>query len=542
MVTVEVLAVIYTDAMQLAERHCTQMLAVLNVIGSRGIRVDPVRFQQFKDAMQQRLEEIQRSLDANDALSGVRKWRPPQGYKRAPTRKCDECGGKGRLDDGFGAYEPCPPCGSSGKIANTAGMQLVAFDNGPRQKDCSWCAGDEDGLDCVCTTVERWARPVPFNPGSTDQVKAYMRSRGHAVPKTRRGGETSDTNSLLLHWRRYGDPLYKEFVDYRKVAKLLSTYAAWPLTERDGVQWATTKFTLRPITSRLSSTGPNIQNIPKKSRPEYTVTVGGERMTYANSFRRCLVASPGCKLLRADLASAEAVIFAWLCGDPLMMRLATLGMHNFAMSKKLGIAVDLNEPNDTLRQRFGELRSRHKDLYNTVKTCVYGSLYLAGPRTLFEKNPEDFGSMREAKQFQAVVFDAIPQIRVYQQGIVQKRFKYGQDGRNWGWHGNRLYNPFGHSCEFWDMKGQDGPAACAFLPQSIIGCIMKESMLDLWNESDIARDYMRWQIHDELVFDVPVEWTLNLKESVQYFMGRAWPQLGGLRIGVDVKITEDFSQ
>src|SRR5207245_2423047 len=141
-------------------------------------------------------------------------------------------------------------------------------------------------------------------------------------------------------------------------------------------------------------------------------------------------------------------------------------------------------------------------------------------RTLFEKNPEDFGSQREAKDFQRTVFDAIPQIKIFQEGICKKRFVYGAQGRNWGWSGNRLYNPFGYSKEFWDMSGGDGPAACAFLPQSIIACIIKESMLDLW-EHQIARNTMVSQCHDELIFDVPVGSVEPLKELVTRYMGQS---------------------
>ena len=87
--------------------------------------------------------------------------------------------------------------------------------------------------------------------------------------------------------------------------------------------------------------------------------------------------------------------------------------------------------------------------------------------------------------------------------------------------------------------GKDGPASCAMLPQSTIACVMKEAMLDLW-ASPIA-PYMTWQIHDELVFDTPVEHVELVKRLTLENMGRSWPQLRGLSIPVEIKVSEDMS-
>jgi hypothetical protein len=214
------------------------------------------------------------------------------------------------------------------------------------------------------------------------------------------------------------------------------------------------------------------------------------------------------------------------------------------------VVVDLNLPDSELTKLFDDQKAKYPELYNVVKTTVYGSFYLAGPRTLFEKNPEDFESQLDARKFQALVFGAIPQIKTWQQGVVQKKYTYGSQGRNWGWSGNRLYNPFGYSIELWDLASE-GPQACAFLPQSTIGSAAKESMLQLWDTW--LQPYMILQIHDELVFDVPELPTLatpsgpvlppfvGAKTNIEHVMGQPWPQLRGLRIPVETKISEDMS-
>lgn len=216
---------------------------------------------------------------------------------------------------------------------------------------------------------------------------------------------------------------------------------------------------------------PNLQTIPKKGR-------------LAKPFRECLVASPGCMLVEADLGSAEAVMLGWFSGDPVLARVSRLGFHKYLMAKKLGRIVDLNRPDSELSALFDEVKASEPGLYDPMKVAVYASFYLAGASTVFKNNTEVFASEREVKGIQQFMFKELPGINIYQQGVVKQKFKWNSQTR-WGWSGNRLINPFGYSAEYWDMAGGDAPAACAFLPQSTIGSLMKEAMIQLWSEEDL---------------------------------------------------------
>jgi hypothetical protein len=293
--------------------------------------------------------------------------------------------------------------------------------------------------------------------------------------------------------------------------------------------------------------GANLQNIPKRG-------------PLAKPFRKCLVARPGHKLVEGDLVSAEAVIIGWLSGDPVLQRIAPLGMHKFAMASYLKVPVDLNWTDEKLAELFNELKAKEPSLYDTIKTTVYGSFYLAGPRTIFERNPEEFSGQSEAKKFQQIVFDALPQIRVWQRKIVNREYKYGVGGRNWGWSGNRLINPFGYSIEYWDPQ-DDGPASCAFLPQSTIGSIMKETLLQFKHKKMETWNWLIMQVHDAWVSDCPVEphdYSLcglcrdagvsgvvegrlaATAKEMEEAMGQKWPQLNGLAIPVEIAVKDSL--
>ncbi len=270
--------------------------------------------------------------------------------------------------------------------------------------------------------------------------------------------------------------------------------------------------------------------------------------TLTRLFRSCLVARPGHKLVRADHGAAEAVLTGWFAGDPEYIRLCKLGIHSYTMARHRGIPIDLTRPDAEIIAQLEQVKKLDKMQYRRFKTVRYGSTYLAGPRKVFEQNPEDLSSTREAKELQKFVIGLHPLIQRFQQGILQQTIRWTPEHR-WGWRGNDLVNPFGYLKSYWDMKGGDGPAAVAGLVQSTEACIMKECMLELMRRNKIgdrdyryySGEYLIWQIHDELVCDVPISYVDVVKQELITVMGQPWPQLGGLAIPVDVKVSESLA-
>lgn len=102
----------------------------------------------------------------------------------------------------------------------------------------------------VGASVERWCRLQPFKP-SSQQLMAYMRSRGHKVPKI--PGEDKETAGKLGIQRLHAktrDPLYAKVLEFREAQKIASTYIdGWECGSDGRVH---TTFTFRPATGQLS--------------------------------------------------------------------------------------------------------------------------------------------------------------------------------------------------------------------------------------------------------------------------------------------------
>lgn len=453
------------NAWDVADRHVNQLLPILGVMGDRGIRVDLERLAEFNSTCDAALEAAQARFNSNADLLPLRRIHPEFGYKRTPK--------------------------------DLTGLELHRI------------------LLPENVEVERWARRKPFLATSSQQVLNYMRSRGHRIPFTKDGDETSGQKALLLAWRKYHDDNYRDFVEFRKIKKLRGTYGEWPLVQRVDGTYATTTFTLRPDNGRLSSVNPNVQNIPRDG-------------DLSRSFRRCLVARPGHRLLQADLTSAEALATGWLSRDEVAMRIARLGTHKFATAKYVGFPVSVEMSDEELRPWLKRAKDENDVLYRKIKTTIFGGNYLAGPRKVFEQNPEEFESQADAAKFQKFCKSLFPKIGQWQQATIRQ----AQLARG-------LTNPFGYYKAFWDLPGGDGPSAVAFLPSSIVAAVMKEVMLQLW-EMEAGR-YMIWQVHDDLKFDVPEDRVEVVREQVRAVMTQPWPQLNGLQFGVEITVGDSLA-
>ncbi len=169
-----------------------------------------------------------------------------------------------------------------------------------RRKD----AGQADGPVAVplvlseTRQVQRWFWRLPFNPGSWQQVLAYIESHGHQPGTHRKTRKpTTDKESLKKLAAETSDPLYQLLLDGRAVEKVDSTYAVGSLNRLDADSRLHPEITPKPSTLRDSSVGPNLQNV---------VADKDNTKTLAAGFRRCIVARDG---IPAVITEAEVV--AW---------------------------------------------------------------------------------------------------------------------------------------------------------------------------------------------------------------------------------------
>ena len=165
------------------------------------------------------------------------------------------------------------------------------------------------------------AKPVLFgvpvvNIDSNKQLLRALSEYGLSLPNT---GEKTLS--------KYKDvPIIKLLLSYRKLNKLISTYGESLLEQINPVTGRLhTSFRQMVSTGRMSSSSPNLQNVPKKQR-----------------FRSCFIAKPGYKLITADQSGAELRILGNLCKDPVFMECFQKGLdlHSRSASEVYSVAIE----------------------------------------------------------------------------------------------------------------------------------------------------------------------------------------------------------
>jgi len=135
-----------------------------------------------------------------------------------------------------------------------------------------------------------------------------------------------------------------------------------------------------------------------------------------------------------------------------------------------------------------------------------------------------FSNRSEAKKLQQFIKGNMPKVITWQNTIVRQTSIT-----------KKVVNPFGRPRWLFDIPGEDGPASIAQLPQSTAADIIFDAMLGV-NEDPALSPWLVWQIHDELVLDVPRAIVVPSAYRLKDIMERPIKELGGLVIGVDVKI------
>lgn len=361
----------------------------------------------------------------------------------------------------------------------------------------------------------KYERVLPFNPHSSEQVKALIRSLGLTVPKSSKGEDKETTEAKYL--RRFGrkHPVFKRILECRERQKLLSTYN-WEL--RDGR--VRTSYGFHPSTWRKSSRAVNLQNIPKRS-------------DLSREFRRMLVATPGHLLIEADASAIEAVLVGYCAGSNRYIQLAKSGVHGFLTSHIVGAPVSRELPPDEFTKACKATKRAYPGVYETAKRIVHLSNYMGTPRRIYDEYEEEFDSLRQVTELQQLYYALIPDVVKWQHDVCSRAAKERYLQNHFGYR-HYFYNVFG-----WDRKysrptlGDDAKRAVAFIPQSDASAIQSELLLRLDAYKDI-RETLRLIIHDSVVFEVP-EWQVDYVCSVVYReMTAGIPELGGLSIGCNV--------
>ena len=312
-----------------------------------------------------------------------------------------------------------------------------------------------------------------FNLNSPKQLgEALFDKLGLPHRKKTKSGYSTDA-ATLESLRSYS-PVIDDILEYRSCQKLLSTYADGLLKVigPDGRVHSTFLQT-EARTGRLSSTEPNLQNIPVR-------TEQGSRL------RGFFVAKPGCILLDADYSQIELRILAHISGDAAMQEIFRTGgdIHRSTAARIYGMPPEMITP---------RLRS-------SAKAVNFGIVYGIGAYSL----SRDIGvTVKEAEAFIQSYLDSFPGVRQYMDDTIAFGKEHGYVATLFG---RRRALPELTSSNF-NVRALGERMAMNTPIQGTAADVIKLAMVRVWQrlrgEGLTARLIL--QVHDELIVEAPLE-------------------------------------
>jgi DNA polymerase-1 len=317
------------------------------------------------------------------------------------------------------------------------------------------------------------AAGTEFNLLSTPQLRALLFTKLQLpILKRTKTGPSTDAE-VLEQLAALGHEVPRLLLEYREVAKLKSTYVdALPAYVHPESGRIHTSFNqVGAATGRLSSSDPNLQNIPIR-------TARGE------SIRRAFVAAPGHVLMVADYSQVELRLLAHLSGDPLFVEAFERGgdIHRQTAALIFGVPEE---------QVTGDMRAR-------AKTINFATIYGQGPFALSRQLgvPQE-----EARAFIARYFARFAGVRAWLDRTVAAARQHGYAETIFG---RRRYIPELQDRNF-NVRAFGERTATNSPLQGSAADLIKVAMIRIHRAlgKDALRTRLLLQVHDELVLEVP---------------------------------------
>ncbi|HET9253885.1 MAG TPA: DNA polymerase [Pseudonocardiaceae bacterium] len=412
---------------------------------------------------------------------------------------------------------------------------------------------------------QRWFWQLPFNPDSSRQILKFIKDSGESPGKEKHTKkETGDKATLKKLAKKTGNPVYQQILDYKAVKKVDSVYVVG--TKRR--LWKDNRvhplITQRPSMFRDSSVNPNLQNV---------IADKSGRSSLAAGFRDCIVADPGYRIVEIDYGGTEGVDTGWMIGDPVYIRLATLGVHAYLTAhllhekKILQTVPDLSWSDSDLVFLFKEIKKYYPADYDRAKRCVHGNNYGLTVYGMHETFPEDFPTLKDAQYTQDLYYALCPKLPEFHERVRAIAYDQGYLGGPFVDDYTLLtrsgkHHPFGYRHWFWGVQsvrpltevayrklqwiaknrlkrenhprvriinrrpfevvpGEDSKRVIALFPQSITAGKLKEAQLNLLHPESRTfighaaegKTPLLHPIHDSLLFHFPDrvwEWAASI--------------------------------
>ena len=344
-----------------------------------------------------------------------------------------------------------------------------------------------------------------FNLNSPKQLGELLFEK-LKLPSGKKTKSGYSTDIEVLETLKTRHPVVADVIEFRQLSKLKSTYADGLLAEiaEDG-RIHTTFQMMTTATGRLSSTEPNLQNIPVRSE------LGSE-------LRKMFVAAPGNLLIDADYSQIELRILACISGDEAMQEAFRSGedIHTVTASQVFHVPPD---------QVTSEMRRK-------AKAVNFGIVYGISRFAL----AEDIGvSRKEADEYMNRYFERYSGVRRYMDSIVEQAKRNGFVSTILG---RRRYLPELQS-PVYNIRAFGERVALNAPIQGASADLIKLAMIHVFRrlKRENLRSKLILQIHDELVIESPKEETdavrKLLKEEMEQVQSLAVPLIAEVGVGPD---------
>ena len=351
-----------------------------------------------------------------------------------------------------------------------------------------------------------------FNIQSPQQL-GYVLFEKLQLPVQKKTSKTrsySTDVSVLKKLAAFPSKIPKLLLRYRTLSKLQSTYvdALVGLVEPQSGRIHTSFNQTVTATGRLSSSDPNLQNIP----------VRGEE---GREIRKSFVAEKGWYFLSADYSQIELRIFAHYSGDPAFLEAFSRGedIHTRTASEILGLSVDQVSP----------------EMRRIAKAINFGIIYGMGPQTLSEALSID---LKSAKDYISAYYHKYQGVSRYREVSIQSAREKGYVTTLFN---RRRYLPdILHENRV--IRAEAERMAINTPIQGTAADLIKKAMIQIHGrlKKENSRSKMLLQVHDELLFEVPEAEADCIEAMVKEEMEGVYPLQVPLK--VDTKIGGNWDE
>ena len=346
----------------------------------------------------------------------------------------------------------------------------------------------------------------PFNINSPKQVAEVLYDRIGIKPKKKK----RSTSAEILEELSCDYEICDFILQHRKFSKLRSTYTdSLPLliSERDG-RIHTTYNQATTVTGRLSSSNPNLQNIPIRSE---------EGNKIRNAF--CAKDKENFYMLSADYSQVELRLLAHIANEEHLIEAFNneVDVHTLTASKVFGVSID----------------EVTKDMRRKAKAVNFGIIYGQSKYGLAKSLNI---SNSEAEDFINKYFDSYPQIKRYMDDKIDFAHEFGYVETMYG---RRRYLRASLSSANYQIREFAERAAINQPIQGTAADLIKLAMIEVDKKlkEKGLKSKMVMQVHDELVFEVPKDELEELKSLVVECMELGQP----LRVPLEVDVNYGVS-